>query len=118
MKNKKRGAFTLVEIVLVVAILAVVSGATVYWMSGNGRNHREIEINAKAEAVVKALNTYNSMVAPGERMINSVTKPLKADFLRKDMTVGDINLCIDIDNEMFGKVNDRIVYSGTDWRIR
>lgn len=60
-KNKKKKGFTLVELVVVVAILAVLAVTAVMSVGNISSQASDAAAIADANAIIRALNTYNAM---------------------------------------------------------
>jgi general secretion pathway protein G len=61
MLRKTRSAFTLLEIMIVVTIIALLMGAAIYKLSGNVEYARHIRIGADIQGINTQLKLYESM---------------------------------------------------------
>jgi general secretion pathway protein G len=61
LRNKKQSAFTLLEIMLVVTIIALLLGAAIYKLGGNVEYSRHVRIAADVQGITTQLKLYESM---------------------------------------------------------
>jgi general secretion pathway protein G len=59
--GKNRSAFTLLEIMLVVTIIALLLGAAIYKLSGNVEYSRHVRVGADLQGIGTQLKVYESM---------------------------------------------------------
>lgn len=59
--SRNRSAFTLLEIMLVVAIISLLLGAGIYYMTGSLGYSQEVRVQADIRTVSTQLNLYQSM---------------------------------------------------------
>jgi general secretion pathway protein G len=59
--HRKRSAFTLLEIMLVVTIIALLLGAGIYYMTGSLGYSQEVRIQADLRTISTQLSLYQSM---------------------------------------------------------
>ena len=95
MQNKKNKGFTLIELVIGIALLAIIVAGAAFLISNLGGGAREAMIRSHANSVAANLNTFNNAVVAGQRLtvvpaqanlFNNGSMTIHADPLRTDPT--------------------------------
>ena len=81
-KRKRNGGFTLVEIMLVLGIIAILMGSTIYLLTGNLETARIKRVEADLAAISTQLSTYemlNLTLPVTEQGLNALVEFPKID---------------------------------------
>ena len=118
-RMKKRGGFTLVELIVVVAILAVLAVTAIMAIGGVREQAEKSALDANANTVVRTLNTYN-ILAKNPITDSAGVNAISADRIRSltlNASTGedlvDLFIGVDISATELTKVLAVIDYNAT-----
>ena len=121
LKNKKKG-FTLIELVAVMAIIAILSAAFIPRFGNYITQAKKVSILNEAKSIVTAYESvkYNSTTKNENETIGSDLQgdnlPIEKDSLKKlgNATVAQCKLLLDTENHDFTLNDNTITISNTD----